>query len=132
MKSVSVSYSVASNSLQPHGLQPTRLLSPWDSPAKNTEFGCHTLLQGIFPTQELNPGLLHCRQIFFYCLSHHGSSWSRIREIKRLKAESSGTSRVAPQSLSFCSGYVLLFQYGRRDPQVSLILSSLTVKVFPF
>ncbi|KAM7238686.1 hypothetical protein CapIbe_010206, partial [Capra ibex] len=28
-------------------------------------------LQGIFPTQGLNPGLLHCRQIL-YCLSHHG------------------------------------------------------------
>ena len=34
----------------------------WDSPGKNTGVGCHTLLQGIFPTQELNPGLLHCRQ----------------------------------------------------------------------
>ena len=34
--------------------------------------GCHFLLQGIFPTQELNPGLLHCRQIF-YQLSHEGS-----------------------------------------------------------
>ena len=34
--------------------------------------GCHSLLQGIFPTQGLNPGLLHCRQIL-YCLSHQGS-----------------------------------------------------------
>ena len=31
--------------------------------------GCHFLLQGIFPTQGLNPGLLHCRQTL-YCLSH--------------------------------------------------------------
>ena len=31
--------------------------------------GCHFLLQGIFPTQELNLGLLHCRQILFYWLS---------------------------------------------------------------
>ena len=34
--------------------------------------GCHFLLQGIFLTQESNPGLLHCRQIL-YQLSHQGS-----------------------------------------------------------
>ena len=43
-----------------------------DSPGKNTRVGCHALLQGIFPTQGLNPGLLHYRQIL-YCLSHEGS-----------------------------------------------------------
>ena len=36
---------------------------PWNSPGKNTGGGCHSLLQGIFPTQGLNLGLLHCRQI---------------------------------------------------------------------
>ena len=80
------------SSLQPRGLYPTRLLCPWDSPGKNTGVGhvwqkplqyckvislqlikikekkkntgvgCHFLLQGIFPTQGLNPGLPHCRQ----------------------------------------------------------------------
>jgi len=44
--------------LWPHGLQPTRLLCPWDSPGKNTGVGCHTLLQGIFLTQGSNPHLL--------------------------------------------------------------------------
>ena len=39
------SRSVVSDSLQPHGLQPTRLLRPWDSPGKNTGVGCHCLLQ---------------------------------------------------------------------------------------
>ena len=34
-----------SDSVQPHGLQPTRLLRPWDSPGKNTGVGCHFLLQ---------------------------------------------------------------------------------------
>ena len=43
-----------SNSLRTHGLQPARLLCPWDSPGKNTGVGCHFLLLGIFPTQELN------------------------------------------------------------------------------
>ena len=56
------SHSVVSNSLQPHVLLPTRLLCPWDSPGKNTGVGCHFLLQGIFPTQESNTGLPHCRQ----------------------------------------------------------------------
>ena len=51
--------SVASNSLQLYGLQPTRLLCPWDSPGKNTGVGCHALLQGTFPTQRLNPRLLY-------------------------------------------------------------------------
>ena len=47
-----------SDSLQPCGLQPTRLLCPWDSPGKNTGVGCHAFLQGIFLTQGSNPSLL--------------------------------------------------------------------------
>ena len=56
----------------PMDCKPTRLLCPWDSPGKNTGVGCYALLQGIFSTQGLNPGLLPCRQIL-YCLSHQGS-----------------------------------------------------------
>ena len=37
--------SLMSDSVRPHGLQPTRLLCPWDSPGKNTGVGCHFLLQ---------------------------------------------------------------------------------------
>ena len=37
--------SIVSESVRPHGLQPTRLLHPWDSPGKNTGVGCHFLLQ---------------------------------------------------------------------------------------
>ena len=61
-----------SNSLRPHRLQPIRLLCPWDFPGKSAGVDCHFLLQGIFPTQEFNPGLLHCRQTL-YRLSHQGS-----------------------------------------------------------
>ena len=43
-----------------------------DSPGKNTGVGCHALLQGIFPFQGLNPGLLHCRWIL-YQVSHQGN-----------------------------------------------------------
>ena len=56
-----------SNSLGPHALY-----SPWNSPGQDTGLGSHSLLQGIFPIQGLNPGLLHCRQIL-YQLSHKGS-----------------------------------------------------------
>ena len=60
------------NSLGPHGLYPIRLLHPWDFPGKNAGVDCHFLLQGIFLTQESNPGLPHCRQML-YRLSHQGS-----------------------------------------------------------
>ena len=43
-----------------------------NSPGKNTGVGCHALLQRVFSTQGLNPGLPHCRWIL-YCLSHQGS-----------------------------------------------------------
>ena len=55
-----------SNSLRP------QVLCPWSSPGKNTGVGCHSFLQGIFPTQGLNLGPLHCRWIL-YLLSHLGS-----------------------------------------------------------
>ena len=61
---VSESCSVVSDSLQLHGLH-----SPWNSPGQNTGVDGFSHLQGIFPTQGLNPGLPYCRQIL-YQLSH--------------------------------------------------------------
>ena len=52
-----------SDSVQPYGA--LQAPCPWDSPGKNTGMGSHFLLQGIFPTQGSNPGLLHCRQILY-------------------------------------------------------------------
>ena len=46
------SHSVVSNSLRPHGLQPTRLLHPWDFPGKSTGVGCRRLLWQL-PTSQL-------------------------------------------------------------------------------
>ena len=66
-REVSESLSFVSDSLRPRGLY-----SSWNSPGQNTGVGSCSLLQGIFPTQRLNPGLLHCRQIL-YQLSHQGS-----------------------------------------------------------
>ena len=72
------------HSLRPRGLQPTRLLCPWDSPGRNTGVGCHFLLQGLFPTPGLNPGVLrplrwqvdlyHCAHWKTGELSGHGVS----------------------------------------------------------
>ena len=78
--------SVISNSLRPHGLD-----SPWNFPGQNTGVGSLPLLQGIFPTWGVNPGLLHCRWILYQlsqkgsprimewvaCSFSRGSSWPR-------------------------------------------------------
>ena len=64
--SESESCSVVSDFLLPRGL------SPWNSPGQNTGVGSLSFLQGIFPTQRLNPGLPHCSQILNQ-LSYEGS-----------------------------------------------------------
>ena len=71
-----------SDSLQSYGLQPAWLLCPRDSPGKNTQVSCQFLLQGIFLTRGLNPGLLHCRQIL-YQLSHQGSFFKKSKEANK-------------------------------------------------
>ena len=65
--SESESWAVVFDSLWPCGLY-----SQWNSPGQNTGVGSLSLLQGIFPTQGSNPGLLPCRWIL-YQLSHQGS-----------------------------------------------------------
>ena len=69
-----LSHSVVSDSLQPHGLHysPPGSCVQGDSLGKNTGVGCHVFLRGFYPTQGLNPGLPHCRQIL-YRLSYQGS-----------------------------------------------------------
>ena len=67
-RSQSENCSFVFDSLWPHGLY-----NPWNPPGQNTRVGSLSLLQGIFPTQGSNPGLLHCRQIL-YQLSHQGET----------------------------------------------------------
>ena len=89
--SESESHSVVSGSLSPHGLQPARLLSPWNSPGKNTGVGSQFSSPGDLPNPGFKADLLHCRQIL-HRLSHQenpgmlewvayhfsrGSSWPR-------------------------------------------------------
>ena len=64
------SCSVVSDSLWHHGLY-----SSWNFPGQNTGVNSCSLLQGIFPTQGLNPGIPHHRGIL-YQLSHQGSPWT--------------------------------------------------------
>ena len=52
--------------VQLYGLQPARLLCPWDSLGRNARVGCPALLQGLFLTKGSNLRLLHCRLIL-YC-----------------------------------------------------------------
>ena len=94
MKSESASCSGVSDPLRPHGLY-----SPWDSLGQNTGVGSLSLLQGIFPTQELNRDLLHCMQIL-YQLSYQGKPFQSNGELseglstyqfKQLKGENKKT-----------------------------------------
>ena len=60
---------VVSDSLRPHGLY-----NLWNSPDQDTRVGCHSLLQGIFPSRGSNSGLPHCGWIL-YQLSPQGSPY---------------------------------------------------------
>ena len=81
-----VSHSVMSDSLWPHGLLPTRLLCPWDSPGKNTGVGCHSLLQRIFPTQGLNPGLLTAGRFFTIWTTVVWSKWVWLQNSQKVSS----------------------------------------------
>ena len=81
------------DSLRPHGLY-----SPWNSPGQNTGMGSLSLLQGIFPTQRLNPGLSPYRRIL-YQLSHNRSP--RILEWVAYTF-SRGSSRPRNRTRIFC------------------------------
>ena len=73
-----------SDSLWPHGLY-----TPWNSLGQNTGVGSLSLLQRIFPTQESNRGLLHCRQIL-YQLSYEGSPTNSVRGTLKISRDSFG------------------------------------------
>ena len=76
-----------------------------DSPGKNTGVGCHALLQRIFPTQGLNPGLPHCKQILY----HLSQLYSKLKK-KKLRPTSLGRSCDFTHLISLlllCSYYIL-------------------------
>ena len=109
-----LSRSVLSDSLHPHGLQLARLLCPWNSPGKNPGVGCHALLQGIFPTQRLNLGLLHCRQIP-YSLSHQGNPRQRLKVSKTSSTFANIRVSSASLSLSYFSRILFFFSSTQQE-----------------
>ena len=97
----SESCSVMSDSWWPHGLY-----SPWDSPGQNTEVGSLSLLQGIFPAQGSNQGLLHRRRIL-HQLSYQGIScmctlfFNKLLSCVQLFAAPWSVAHQAPPSTGF-------------------------------
>ena len=87
-----------------------RLLCLWNSPGQNTGVGSHFLLQGIFPIQGLNPGLLHCRQILYH-LSHQGSPFIHfcsIQLLSRVRLFETPWTAACQASLSITNSQSLL------------------------
>ena len=95
-----LSGSVVSDSLQLHGLWPTRLLYPWDFPGKNTGAGCYFLLQGIFLNQGSNPRLLHLLhwQVDSLPLCHP-RTWAGKQTVT---GPAASLSAMEPQAFHFC------------------------------
>ena len=81
-----------SESLRPHGLQPARLLYPWNYLGKNTGVGSHSLLWGIFLTQGSNLSLLH-RMHVLYSLRYQGSPSQVVLVVKRNLSANAGGIR---------------------------------------
>ena len=73
--------------------------SPWNSPGQNTGVGSLSLLQGIFPAQGSNPGLMHCRRTLY----HQGSPVKKGTEWQIGENQGAGTPspmRARSQSAS--------------------------------
>ena len=98
--SESASHSAVSCCLQLHGLQPSRLLCPWNSLDQNNAVGSHFHLQGIFLTQRLNPVLLNCMQILHHL--GYGGSPKKIPDLPLYTEEHSyeGTEKANQEKAS--------------------------------
>ena len=62
----------------PMDYSPSKLLSPWNFLGRNIGVGCHSLVQGFFPTQGPNLGLLHCRQILYHLSLREAHMFSSV------------------------------------------------------
>ena len=98
---------------------PARLLRPWNFPGKNTGVGCHFLLQGIFPTQGLNPGLPLCRQTLLQSEPPGKSSFIRYVLVKKQKQKTKKKNKEKK-----------VFWFSPHHPETDLRLVSLTHKPF--
>ena len=97
-----VTASVMSDSVRPHGVQPTRLHCPRNFSGKKTVVGCQFLLQGIFLTQGLSLCLLHW-QVDSLSLSHLGSPKFSHLIPKPIKSGILGVEPSSKHGKPFCS-----------------------------
>ena len=108
---------------------PTRLLCPWDLPGKNTGVGCHFLLQGIFPTQGVNPGLLYCRQILYQWATREAHMHLSLKNLKTdisFWTNKSLPSETDEPVLNYLSGHTFP-SFDSRRSCLQLLLASLLV-----
>ena len=117
-----------SDSFRPHGLH-----SPWNSSGQNTGVGSLSLLQGIFPTQELNLGLPHCRRILYQlslkgsprileCVAYpfsRGSSWPRNQTGVSCTAGRFFTSWATREAQEYWSGQPIPSLEDLPDPGIN-------------
>ena len=119
--------SVLSDSLRSYGLQPVRLLCPWNSPGKNTGVGCRFLFWGIFPTQGLNPHLLGLLVLAsrLFTTEEAPRTYTFLPEDNKSNNSSSVRGLVLPMfphsnfSLIllhyFCNSSILIIQFGKNE-----------------
>ena len=128
-----------SDSLRTHGLWPTRLLSPWDFLGKNTRVGYNFLIQGIFPTQGFNQGLLHL-QVDSLSLSHQGKTYYSPQDCKKdLAAEQQhGSHQMGPGRAFISQGWTFeghtlegASELWPLSPQARLASSSSSIPLLP-
>ena len=100
-----------SDSLQPHGLQPARLLCPWDFPGMNTGVGCHVFFGGLFLTQGSNLSLLHLLpwQANSLPLSHQISSIHHVTKSKGCLSYSKAANPFVQQGMDIILKCMLLW-----------------------
>ena len=134
---------VMSDSLEPHGLQPARLICPWGVSRQEYWSGLPCPPPGIFLIQGSNPGFLHCRWILFYQLSHQGSprilqwvAYPFSRELPdpgiklRSPALHQGINNFAIYSSSFTIVLICLFLKGNEQLKDHIIFSEPWIFIF--
>ena len=120
------SRSVVSDSLRPHGLQPTRLLCPWDFPGKSTGVGCHCLLQNWELCMCKSFGGKKKKKNKWQPVSEHLSLYSNLRPIPLMQSVLRGLASLngnlavmLPLNYLFCFNHLApqfdLMRHSRRE-----------------